>query len=219
MINSFSPLLSFVFISFCCVWHFNSFFWAQSLGFSMVRELESQQRSLTVGWSPISSTQSLSRTFSTALLSCFTPVTPFPHSAGEPKRYVLFFLPKAHSHSPHILQALTSSRRRLCPPKLLQSCSHLCSPAPSSTRRLLMGGSHFSSPAPTSRLPRRCDCLRCRSPTAAPVRRCTPTLCFHYRHHQEMTKNFLPMVFLCPQVWIWSKCRVMLLIVQVECRH
>ena len=185
----------------------------------MVRELESQQRSLTCGWSPISSTQSLSRTFSTALLSCFTHVTSFPHSAGEPKRYVLFFLPKAHSHSPHILQALTSSRRRLCPPKLLQSCSHLCSPAPSSTRRLLMGGSHFFSPAPTSRLPRRCDCLRCRSPTAAPVRRCTPTLCFHYRHHQEMTKNFLPMVFLCPQIWIWSKCRVILLIVQVECRH
>ena len=55
-------------------------------------------------------------------------------------------------------------------------------------------------PAPSCRLPQRCGCLRCRSPTAAPVRRCTPTLCFHYRHHQEMTKNFLPMVFLCPQV-------------------
>ena len=111
-----------------------------------------------------------STTFSTALLSCFTSVTPSPTPLGEPKRHVLFVLPRAQSHSPHILQALTSSHRRLFPPKLLQSCSHLCSPAPTSKRRLLLGGSHFFSHF--SNFPRRCDCLRCRSPTAAPVRRC-----------------------------------------------
>ena len=125
----------------------------------------------------------LTTTFSTALLSCFTSVTPFPHSAGEPKRHVLFVLPRAQSHSPHILQALTSSHRRLCPPKLLPSCSHLCSPAPSSTRRLLLGGSHFFShfSAPTKvRLPPlpQPDCR------SGPPLRCTPTLCFHHRHHQ-----------------------------------
>ena len=124
-----------------------------------------------------------STTFSTALLSCFTSVTPFPHSAGEPKRHVLFVLPRAQSHSPHILQALTSSNHRLCPPKLLQSCSHLCSPAPTSTRRLLLGGSHFFShfSAPTKvRLPPlpQPDCR------SGPPLRCTPTLCFHHPHHQ-----------------------------------
>ena len=33
-------------------------------------------------------------------------------------------------------------------------------------------------PAPSCRLPQRCGCLRCRSPTAAPVRRCTQLSAF-----------------------------------------
>ena len=197
---------------FCCVWHFNWFFGPNVLGFQWLKlplparmlespkirstssvfvGLGSQQRRLTCGCSAISFDRLPLHQLNYHLLHCFAFMFhlcyPFPHSAGEPKRHVLFVLPGAHSHSPHILQALTSSHRRLCPPKLLPSCSHLCSPAPSSTRRLLLGGSHFFLPLlklPTKvRLPPlpQPDCR------SGPPLRCTPTLCFHYRHHQKMT--------------------------------